>query len=126
MRPYVSHRALCVGFKKTFSDPFDEVAPITWYGRNKNQRSIAVTLVCLILWLYRECDVIWNELRLFLVEGWWQCPGVGPKLALMEKARNVIHRQCSEYASLKRSPYFKAWNMHYTHTVIHRLLRASM
>jgi hypothetical protein len=31
-----------------------------------------------MLWLYREYDLIWNELRQFLIEGWQHGLSVGP------------------------------------------------
>jgi hypothetical protein len=49
-----------------------------------------------MLWLYRDYDVIWNELRLFLIEGWQQSPGVGP-VALTEEAQNNINWLCNEW-----------------------------
>jgi hypothetical protein len=49
-----------------------------------------------MLWLYGECDVIWNELRLFLIEGWQHGPGVGPRVALTKEARNNFNWLCHE------------------------------
>jgi hypothetical protein len=72
-----------------------------------------------MLWLYRERDVIWNELRLlFFIEGWQHSPGVGPRMA--QEARNNINWLCHEYASFKGLPSFEAWNVDYIHTVLHR------
>jgi hypothetical protein len=74
-----------------------------------------------MLWLYREHDVIWNELREFLIEAWHHGPSVRPRMALTKTARNGIDWLCNEWASFKGPglPSFKAWKVHYIHTVLH-------